>query len=105
MITDKTHQAENVEGPGVDLAAAVRHNADNDLLPAIGTPGLGASAGAQVSDVLENAESVVGNECGDGRDDTHAFIVFTKRTSSSLYLSPTRKSYRFRYQKMRRTWS
>jgi hypothetical protein len=43
----------------VDFVTAVGHDAHNDLLPAVGTPGLGFGARAEMSDVLEDTTSIV----------------------------------------------
>ena len=52
---EDTHKGEDLEGALVDLAATIGDDADDDLLPTVGTPGLGLGAAAEVRDVLQDA--------------------------------------------------
>lgn len=48
------HEGENLESSLVDFTAAVRHDANNDLLPSFSPPHLGAITATQVSNILDD---------------------------------------------------
>ena len=48
------HGDNDAEGARVDLLTTITNNADDDLLPALPTPGLAAITLAQISDVLHD---------------------------------------------------
>jgi hypothetical protein len=47
-----SHRCEYTERPRVDLRSSVRDDADDDLLPSVGSPCLGTRARGEVLDVL-----------------------------------------------------
>jgi len=49
-----TYQVEDLEGPFIDFASAIRNDANDDFLPAVCAPRFRSVAAAEVSDVLEN---------------------------------------------------
>lgn len=50
-----THKVEDLEGPFVDLAPAIRNDTNDDFLPAICAPRFRSVPTAEVSDVLQNS--------------------------------------------------
>ena len=50
-----THRRNNVERPRVDLLATVAHDADDDLLPTVRSPGFTAIPFTQIRNVLHDA--------------------------------------------------
>jgi len=49
-----THGGKDVESLRVDLGTTIGHNAHDDLLPGVGTPGTGAVTGGQVANVFHD---------------------------------------------------
>ena len=88
-----TYKSEHLERALVDLAPTIRHDANDNLLPSVGTPHLRLRPAAQMCDVLEHArkypsiEQTAPATADDmNSDSTYAFIVRQKSTSSSLYI-------------------
>ena len=52
---NSTYKGQNLQGALVDLAPAVRHDTNDNLLPAVRTPHLGTVPAAQVCNVLDDA--------------------------------------------------
>lgn len=50
-----THQSKDLKGASVNLASAVGDNADDDFLPTISAPRLGAISTTEMSNILDDA--------------------------------------------------
>ena len=54
MVDGSTHQSKYLKGTSINLASAIRNNADNDFPPTISAPRFGAISTAEMSNILDN---------------------------------------------------